>query len=152
MIWQLFRFLGRNLSNFFRCFFGKFKIPKIHSEINWPLLRSLCLRTNWLPSQFMFSLSKIPRWNKKSQVQHIFLLSRFPPNIMYVNSVRCLNKSRPLGQLGYRLYKLKPISSFKQHNGLFPAIPHNEVNYFLSRIWMSKQFHEAFWKKKNIPG
>ena len=106
------------------------------------------MRANWLPSQFMFSLSKIPRWNKKSQVQHIFLLSRFPPNIMYINSVRCLNKSRPLGQLGYRLYKLKPISSFKQHNGLFPAIPHNEVNYFLSRIWMSKQFHEAFWKKK----
>ena len=51
--------------------------------------------------------------------------------------------SRPLGQLGYRLLKLKPISSFKQRNGLFPAIPHNEVNYFLSRIWMSKQFHEA---------
>ena len=33
----LFRFLGRNLSSFFVGFFGKFKAPKNHSEINWPL-------------------------------------------------------------------------------------------------------------------
>ena len=43
---------------------------------------------------------------------------------------------------------MKPISSFKQRNGLFPAIPHNEVIYFLSRIWMTKQFHEIVSKKK----
>ena len=36
MIWPLFRFLGRNLSNIFDWFFGKFKFKtsKGHSEIN----------------------------------------------------------------------------------------------------------------------
>ena len=38
MIWPLFRFLGRNLSNFFTVFFGKLKISKSHSEIKWPLV------------------------------------------------------------------------------------------------------------------
>ena len=37
MIWPHFRFLGRNLSNFFRWVLGKFKTSKIYSEINWPL-------------------------------------------------------------------------------------------------------------------
>ena len=38
MIWQLFRYWGRNLSNFSLFFFGKFKSSKRHSEINWPLV------------------------------------------------------------------------------------------------------------------
>ena len=36
MIWPFLKFLGRNLSNFFR-YFGKSKTSKGHSEINWPL-------------------------------------------------------------------------------------------------------------------
>ena len=42
MIWPLFRILGRNSSNFFVVFFGKFKKSKSHSEINWPLKEDGC--------------------------------------------------------------------------------------------------------------
>ena len=44
MIWSLFRFLGRNLSNFFVGFFGKFKTSKSHSETNWPLVQTWIMR------------------------------------------------------------------------------------------------------------
>ena len=37
MIWPLFKFLGRNSSNFWVFFFRKFKTQKSHFEINWPL-------------------------------------------------------------------------------------------------------------------
>ena len=40
MIWPRFRYLGRNLSNFFVVFFGKFKTSKSHFKINWPLNRT----------------------------------------------------------------------------------------------------------------
>ena len=36
-----FQIFGQKFLQFFHCIFGKFQTPKIHSEINWPLVKQV---------------------------------------------------------------------------------------------------------------
>ena len=55
----------------FRWFFGKFKIPKRHSEINWPLV--CCIFGCWYLDHIISSLPKPPLFKKSFKHADEFL-------------------------------------------------------------------------------